>query len=217
MSTGDLPFAPASERNKRPILEVLKRVLPEQGRLLEIGAGTGQHAVFFAPEFPGLDWQTSDRAEELAGLRARIAREGKGFLPPPVILDVQNGPWPEAELAAIYSANTAHIMAWPAVGAMFAGAGRLLLPGACFCLYGPFNVDGEFTAPSNADFDLQLRARNPSMGLRDVADLVVLAGNNRMDLAHRTAMPSNNFLLVFRRRPGRDGGIHAGHGQRLEP
>ncbi len=195
----ELPFAPASERNKHPILERLLELLPAQGRLLEIGAGTGQHAVYFAPRFPGLQWQTSDRAVELPGLTARLAREGSPNLLPPLELDVLQDRWPEHVYAAAYAANTAHIMAWPAVCAMFSGIGRVLAAGAPFCLYGPFNRDGAFTAPSNEEFDRQLRARDPHMGLRDVAALETLAEGHQMMLERSIEMPTNNQLLVFRR------------------
>jgi SAM-dependent methyltransferase len=196
----DLPFAPASERNKRPILAALHQVLPTRGRLLEIGAGTGQHAVFFAPEFPGLAWQTSERAAELDGLRARIHLQGGQGLPPPRALDVLTGPWPDGPFQAVYSANTAHIMSWPAVCAMFGGVGRVLAPGGVFCLYGPFLVDGACTAPSNAEFDQSLRSRNPAMGLRDTAELAVLADAHGMNEERRVDMPTNNLLLVYSRR-----------------
>jgi cyclopropane fatty-acyl-phospholipid synthase-like methyltransferase len=201
----DLPFAPASERNKRPILERLHHLLPQQGRLLEIGAGTGQHAVFFAPVFPGLVWQTSERPEELDGLRRRIEQEGPAGMPPPLPLDVLRGPWPDGPFDAVYSSNTAHIMSWQAVCAMFTGVGRLLAPSGCFCLYGPFNVDGCYTAPSNREFDIGLRTRDPSMGLRDIAEIEALALESGLVLAQRLDTPTNNFLLVFRRRKsGRD-------------
>lgn len=195
----DLPFAPASERNKRPILAALRGVLPARGRLLEIGAGTGQHAVFLAPRFPELSWQTSERRHELAGLAARVELEGRGRLPPPVELDVLAGPWPGRAFEAVYSANTAHIMPWPAVRAMFAGAAGVLARGGVFCLYGPFNVDGACTAPSNAEFDRQLRARDPAMGLRDRGELAGLAAQNGMEQQQCIGMPANNLLLVYRR------------------
>jgi SAM-dependent methyltransferase len=196
----DLPFAPACERNKRPILVALRPILPERGRLLEIGSGTGQHAVFIAPEFPELTWHTSERAPELEGLRARIDLQGEGGLPPPMELDVLTGPWPVPAFHVVYSANTAHIMSWQAVCCMFSGVARVLAPGGVFCLYGPFNVDGACTAPSNAEFDQSLRARDPAMGLRDTSELVVLADRHGMDEERRIEMPANNLLLVYRRR-----------------
>jgi hypothetical protein len=198
----ELPFAPASERNKHPILEQLRSLLPRRGRLLEIGAGTGQHAVFFAPEFPGLEWQCSEHPDQLPGLRARLEAEGQGRLAPPLALDVLEDAWPEPGYDAVFSANTAHIMPWPAVCAMLAGVGRSLLPGGCFCLYGPFNVDGAFTAPSNAEFDAQLRMRDALMGIRDMHELATVAALHQMALTQRISMPANNFLLVFQRAKG---------------
>lgn len=195
-----LPCAPASERNKRPILERLQQVLPRQGRLLEIGAGTGQHAVFFAARFPGLTWQASDQSGEIDGLRSRIEQEGPVGMPAPLILDVTSESWPDGPFDAAFSANTAHIMSWAAVCAMFAGVGRILVAGGCFCLYGPFNVDGAFTAPSNEVFDLGLRARDPAMGLRDLDAIDRLARREALMPESRFEMPANNFLLVFRRR-----------------
>ena len=199
----ELPFAPASERNKRPILERLRKLLPGQGRLLEIGAGTGQHAVFFAPEFPGLAWQTSDRPGELEGLRRRIEQEGPPHMPAPLALDVLDGPWPQGPYEAVYSSNTAHIMSWLEVRAMFEGVAGLLAPTGCFCLYGPFNLNGCHTAPSNRHFDLGLRARDPAMGLRDVDEIDALAMEFGLLLTKRLDTPTNNFLLVFRRHGSR--------------
>lgn len=193
-----LPFAEACERNKQPILDVLSQVLPPTGRILEIGSGTGQHIVFFAPRLPGLLWQPSDRRENLAGISLRIEYEGAENTLPPIELDVLER-WPEQEFDAAFSANTAHIMAWEAVCAMFAGLGRQLVFGGLFCLYGPFNQGGNFTAPSNEEFDRQLRARVPHMGLRDIEALESLAESHQMSLEQQYEMPANNQLLVFRR------------------
>ncbi len=195
----DLSFAPASERNKHPILEQLKQWLPVRGRLLEIGSGTGQHAVFFSAAIEGLQWQSSERQSELPGLRARLAREGNERTPPPICLDVLSDPWPDELFQAVYSANTAHIMSWGGVCALFEGVGRVLVPGGPFVLYGPFNVNGRFTAPSNEEFDGRLRSRDAEMGLRDMADLERLASRQAMTLEQKVSMPANNFLLVFRR------------------
>jgi SAM-dependent methyltransferase len=197
--TGALPFAPASERNKRPILDRLLDILPARGRLLEIGAGTGQHAVFFAPRFPGLQWVTSDRPEVIEGLRLRVEREGPADMPRPLVLDVETGPWPDGLFQAAYSANTAHIMPWRCVEAMFTGVGRCLADGGCFCLYGPFNKAGAFTAPSNEAFHRSLREQDPAMGLRDLAEIEALALRAGLVAEQRLATPANNFLLVFRR------------------
>lgn len=198
----DLPFAEACERNKSPILDVLLPRLPGRGIVLEIGSGTGQHVVFFAPRFPGLSWQPSDRRESLVGLNTRIRAEGAPNVLPAIELDV-GGAWPDRRFASVFSANTAHIMGWPAVCDMFAGVAPRLEHGGAFLLYGPFNVGGRPTSASNADFDRQLRARDPDMGLRDTEALDALARQHGLSLKERIGMPANNQVLVFA--PG-DGG-----------
>ena len=198
----EIPYAEACERNKAPILDALLQRLPQRGHVLEIGSGSGQHVVYFAPHFERLTWQPSERAALLPGLNARIRREAAANVLPAIVLDV-NGIWPDRDYAAVFSANTAHIMAWPEVCAMFAGIGQRLAPGGGFCLYGPFNVGGNYTAPSNAAFDRQLQARDPEMGLRDTDALDSLAREHRMLLEERVALPANNQLLVFRSRRGR--------------
>lgn len=194
-----LPFAEACERNKAPILEALLSLLPARGHLLEIGSGTGQHAVHFALRFARLSWQPSERPEHLAGLNARIRAEGGPNVLPAIALDVFEA-WPDRGYVAAYSANTAHIMSWPAVCAAFAGVGRRLAAGGPFCLYGPFNEGGAYTSNSNEEFDRALRSRDPGMGLRDVEALDALGREHRMALQQRIAMPANNQLLVFRKK-----------------
>jgi hypothetical protein len=191
-----LPFAAACERNKQPILDVLSRVLPAGGRILEIGSATGQHVVHFAPRLPAWDWQPSDQVEYLEGLRARIRREGAANISEPLELDVL-GRWPAGLFDAVFSSNTAHIMHWEAVVAMFRGVGESLVTGGLFCLYGPFNQGGEFTSPSNAEFDADLKSRDPGMGLRDIEALESLALEHHMQWTGRHVMPANNQLLVF--------------------
>jgi SAM-dependent methyltransferase len=192
----DLPYSEAAGRNKCPILEQLSRLLPSRGHLLEIGSGTGQHAAHFAPAYPRLTWQPTEQREHLEGLNARLRLEGTPNILPAIELDVL-GIWPDRQFAAAYSANTAHIMPWPAVRAMFAGIGPRLVPDGLFCLYGPFNVGGCFTAASNEEFDRQLRARDPAMGLRDLEALAALAGEHKMKLMQSLQLPANNQLLVF--------------------
>jgi len=199
MSTPALAFSEACERNKAPILGALLPLLPRRGHVLEIGSGTGQHVVHFAPQWPGLSWQPSERREQLADLNARIRLEGPSNVLPAIELNVE-GLWPDRLFAAAYSANTAHIMSWAAVCAMFAGVGRRLPSGAVFCLYGPFRVGGSHTAASNAEFDRQLRARDPEMGLRDIEALEELGRSHRLRLEERLELPANNQLLVFRSR-----------------
>jgi SAM-dependent methyltransferase len=186
------PFSEASERNRGPILEVLKRILSRTRFVLEIGSGTGQHAAYFAAELPHLVWQASDVAENLPGIREWVSE------PPPIELDVDKE-WPQLDVDAVFSANTCHIMSWPQVERMFAGVGRLLPAYGVFALYGPFNYGGRHTSESNARFDAMLRARDPASGLRDVDDIVRLAALNGLGLEEDNAMPANNRLLVFQK------------------
>lgn len=197
-----LPFSDACERNKEPILEVLEQYMPNRGFVLEIGSGTGQHVVYFAAKLKSLKWQPSDREENLPGLSARIEEEGSDNIKPVIALDVLDGDaadWPDRVLSAAYSANTAHIMGWDAVRAMFEGVGKRLKERGIFVLYGPFNDGGKYTSDSNRAFDLQLKSQNPEMGLRDVQSLEVLAQKNNMHLTDQVRMPANNQALVFKR------------------
>ena len=193
-----LPFSEASERNKGPILRVLREILPGIGRILEIGSGTGQHIVFFAKELSGLQWQASDCKEYLPVLAARLCMEGGENSLPAIELNVL-APWPDQVFDAVYSANTTHIMGWDAVCAMFSGLENHLAPGGYFCLYGPFNRDGRFTSPSNQIFDRQLSSRSAEMGIRDVEALESLAQRHKIGLVSQYDMPANNQILVFRR------------------
>ena len=185
------PFSEASERNREPILAVLKRVFAERRLVLEIGSGTGQHAAYFAPELPHLVWQTSDVAENLPAIRQWAPN------PPPLELDA-DGTWPDVAADAVFSANTCHIMSWPQVERMFEGIGRIRTL-QTFCLYGPFNYGGRHTSESNARFDAMLRGRDPASGLRDVEAIAALAARNGLTLQEDNAMPANNRLLVFRK------------------
>jgi len=196
MSTPGLPFSPACERNKHPIWEVLRQALPGSGTVLEIGSGTGQHVVHFAAQRPELLWQPSDRPDYMPGLLQRLQREGGSNILPPITLDVLET-WPAEDFDAVYSANTSHIMGWQAVCAMFAGVASRLRRGGVFCLYGPFNEQGRFTAPSNAAFDAQLRCENPQMGLRDVEAVEALASGLRISLVRKFPLPANNQILLF--------------------
>lgn len=192
-----LPFSAAADRNKGPILEQLSRVLPERGHVLEIGSGSGQHVVHFAPLNPRLSWQPSERREHLEALNLRLRLEAPANVLPAIELDVRRA-WPDRSFTAVFSSNTAHIMPWEDVRAMFAGIGPRLARRGVFCLYGPFNVDGRHTSASNEVFDRQLREQDPSMGLRDLEALVALAAERGMRLAERRQLPANNQMLVFR-------------------
>jgi len=197
----NLPFSEACERNRKPILESLGRVFPARGRVLEIGSCTGQHVVFFASSFSEICWQPSDQLEYLEGLSARIRLEGSPNILEAIELDVMKD-WPGQVFDAVYSSNTAHIMSWESVCAMFAGVGNCLLPGGMFCLYGPFNEGGRFTSASNEEFDRGLRARDPVQGIRDLEELESLALGQQMKLQQQFRLPANNCLLVFQKIEG---------------
>jgi hypothetical protein len=183
------PFSEACERNRGPILGVLKRVLRDRRKVLEIGSGTGQHAAYFAPELPHLVWQASDVAANLPGIREWGAS--------PIELDV-DGDWPAIDADAVFSANTCHILSWPQVERMFAGIGRIASV-KTLCLYGPFNYGSRHTSESNARFDAMLRGRDPASGLRDVERIVELGEKAGSRLLEDNPMPANNRLLVFAR------------------
>ena len=193
---------PAPERNKQSILEVLSRVLPKAGRLLEIASGSGQHAAFFAEKLPTLRYLPSDvDPENLASIRAWVKDAQLPNLAEPVELDVTSESWGVGELDAIFNANMIHIAPWECAVSLLAGAGRHLRPGGVLVLYGPFRIAGEHTAPSNATFDEGLRARDPRWGVRDLEAVVALAARAGLSFVERVAMPANNQTLVFRREP----------------
>lgn len=195
------PFSQACENNKGPILAVLREAFAEAEQVLEIGSGTGQHAVFFAAEMPWLRWQPSDRADNLPGIRAWCGDAALPNLLPPRELDVTTAAWTPASLDAVFSANTVHIMGWPAAQTLLRGVGRSLRPGGTFCLYGPFNYGGAYTSLSNADFDRWLRDRDPASGIRDFEAVDALARESGLTLQADHAMPANNRTLVWRRPP----------------
>jgi cyclopropane fatty-acyl-phospholipid synthase-like methyltransferase len=194
-----IPFSSAAERNQQPILDQLQVLLPQPGTVLEIGSGTGQHAVYLTRNLPGLIWQPTDREENLPGLEACFTAEGNQRILPLLRLDVISDPWPGRSYDAAFSANTAHIMSWDAVIAMFAGISAHLVADARFCLYGPFNVNNRFTSESNAIFDARLRAEDPVMGIRDMSSIETLASLHHLRLEHQLVMPANNFILVFKK------------------
>ena len=194
------PYSEACDQNRDPILTVLRRYLDRPGTVLEIGSGTGQHAVYFGAALPHLLWQPSDVPAHLPGIRLWIEEAALPNVAEPLELDVRRTPWPVQAVDGVYSANTAHIMHWPDVQAMFEGVGRVLRPGGCFCLYGPFNEGGEFTSESNARFHMSLQMRDPGMGIRDKADLDRLATAAGLERIDDVVMPVNNFTLVWRKR-----------------
>jgi len=193
------PFSAACERNREPILGVLRDFFADRRRVLEVGSGSGQHAVHFAAAMPWLEWQASDRADALPGLRAWLDDAALPNTPPPLVLDAGAGPWPPGPFDAFFSANTLHIMAWPEVEALFAALPACAGVDAKLALYGPFHRDGHPTSDGNAAFDAGLKARAPYMGLRDVAAVDALARRAGFAFVGQVAMPANNLVLRWRR------------------
>lgn len=193
------PHSQACENNKQPILVCLREILVEPGLVLEIGSGTGQHAEFLAAELPHLQWQPTDHPAAIGDCEERLQQAALANVRAPLALDVAASRWPLAAADAAFSANTAHIMSWPEVQAMFMGLATTLPLGAPFCLYGPFNYGGNFTSDSNRMFDEHLRSRAPHMGIKDIEDLLDLAALSDFALAADHPMPANNRLLVWRR------------------
>ena len=187
----------ACDENKIPILNVIRAEFSGYHRILEIGSGTGQHAVYFSGQLPHLDWQTSDRHSNHASINAWRMESGLDNVLPPLLLDVTRDQWPETGYDGVFSANTAHIMSWPAVEKMFSGIGKVLASCGIFCLYGPFNYQGRFTSTSNERFEHWLKDRDPLSGLRNFEDLDELANINGLALKADHEMPVNNRLLVW--------------------
>lgn len=195
----DKPFAPSCERNRDPILQALAPALRDARSVLEIGSGTGQHAVHFAAALPSLAWQTSERAEHLPGIVQWLDEAALSNTPPPLVLDVAAGPWPTTRFDAVFTANTLHIMGWPQVQAFFAGIAGVLAEDGVLAVYGPFNDDGAYTSDSNAQFDDWLKARDPASAIRDFDAVDALARSIGLRLQHDHSLPANNRLLVWRR------------------
>jgi len=194
-----LPFSEACERNKAPILGVLKTAFADRSHVLEIGSGTGQHAVYFAHHLPHLTWHPTELSTGLANLAKRIKLEGGPNLSSPELLDVRQEQWPLRSVDAIFTANTFHIMSWPEVIATYRGVGVVLCAGGVMCIYGPFRYGGQYTSESNRQFDRTLRERNPESGLRDIELIVELANTSGLTLVNDHDLPANNRLLVFRK------------------
>jgi cyclopropane fatty-acyl-phospholipid synthase-like methyltransferase len=194
-----LPFSEACERNKGPILGVLREAFAELSGVVEIGSGTGQHAVHFARQLPHLDWQPTDRAENVAALAMRVALDGPPNLRSPVELDVTSSSWPFVTADAVFSANTLHIMSWEEVTSLFAGVGRTLRRCGLLAVYGPFRYAGGYTSASNALFDQSIRELHPQGGIRDFEAVNELAGAQGLELLADHRLPANNQLLLWRR------------------
>ena len=200
---GDKPFSPSCERNRDPILAVLREHFADRRHVLEIGSGTGQHAVHFAAAMPWLRWQCSDLAENLPGIRLWLDAAGLANTPAPIELDVR-GAWPAQgfdapPFDAVFSANSLHIMGWPEVQAFFAGVDTVLADDAMLVVYGPFNYGGEYSSDSNREFDGWLKARDPRSAIRDFEAVDALARGIGLALVADVAMPANNRTLAWRR------------------
>ena len=193
-------FAPATGRNREPILAVLRDVLQLPCLVLEIASGTGQHAVYFSGALPGVTWQPSDPdAGSLASIEAWRAETGRENMLPPIMIDVTREEWGASRADAIVCINMIHISPWTACEGLMKGAARLLETGAPLFLYGPFRFDGVFTAPSNEAFDTILRSQDPAWGVRDLTDVTVLARLHGFEREAVVEMPANNHSIVFRR------------------
>jgi len=193
------PFSESCERNKEPILAVIAPYLSDARSLLEIGSGTGQHAVYFGAQFNQLVWHTSDRVENHGAINCWLEEAQLKNVKAPLPLDVLTDDWPDTKFDAVFSANTAHIMPWAAVEAMIAGVGRILNTDGVFLLYGPFNYNGEFTSESNVRFEMWLKSQAAHQGIRDFEAMEKLAGVAGMQLINDVAMPANNRILVWQK------------------
>jgi cyclopropane fatty-acyl-phospholipid synthase-like methyltransferase len=193
------PHSAACERNRDPILQVLKQWFLAPGTILEIGSGTGQHAVYCAQNLPQHTWIATDREENHAGIAMWFEEAQLSNLRGPFGLNVRDAEWPVSEADYVFSANTSHIMSQAEVAIMFAGVGSLLRPGGFFCLYGPFNRNGQFTSDSNREFDASLRARDPAMGIRDDQALIALGRQSGLGLAADHSLPARNRMLVWKK------------------
>lgn len=196
-----LPVSDACERNKEPILSVLRVCFADRALVLEIGSGTGQHAVHFARHLPHLAWQPTEQLTYLPDLAARIRLEGGANVRPPTVLDVRQALWPARSVDAVFTANTLHIMSWTEVGALYRGVAQVLAPGGLLCVYGPFRYGGEYTSESNRAFDRMLKERDPLSGIRDLEAVCALAGPYGMSLVADHDLPANNRLLIFAKEP----------------
>lgn len=192
-------YSDACERNQGPILDVIKPYLTHCSEVLEIGSGTGQHAVWFAGAMPHITWYTSDLRENHGSITAWIEASELPNIQKPRTLNVGQRVWPVNQVDAVFTANTTHIMSWERVRDMFHGVNRILKPGGYFLIYGPFNVNGNYTSESNKEFDKTLKDNDPERGLRDYIDMNRAAKHNGMHLVERHQMPANNMLLAYQK------------------
>lgn len=193
------PFSESCVQNRAPILAVLRDVFADRSHVLEIGSGTGQHAVDFGAELPHLRWQTADVPHYHPGIHAWLDEAALPNVLPPIALDVNQTAWRSGRYDAVFSANTLHIMSWPEVEQFFEGVGAVLAPGGVLTVYGPFNYHGAYTSESNARFDSWLKTRDPASGVRDFEAIEALARAQGLVLQQDVAMPANNRTLVWRK------------------
>ena len=193
-------YSPAAEKNKTPILEVLREHLGPTARVLEVGSGSGQHALHFTEALPELRWQPTEHPDGLTALVANLAAAGREAILPPLALDLAADSWPTGPFDAVYAANVMHIVSMPLGEALLRGAASVLGEGGQLLLYGPYRFGGAFTTESNAEFDQWLKARDPASGVRDFEAVAAAAEAVGLVLEDNRAMPSNNQLLCFRRR-----------------
>ncbi|MDH5710911.1 MAG: class I SAM-dependent methyltransferase [Gammaproteobacteria bacterium] len=193
------PYAESCDQNRDVILSVIKPLLALSYSVLEIGSGTGQHALYFSHKLPHLTWQTSDRNENIGGIKLWLSDSAQ-TLPEPIELDVNNNPWPDIDCDAVFTANTCHIMNQDSVVAMFSGIGKLLSDGGQFIIYGPFNYNQRYTSQSNEHFDQWLKSRDPESGIKHFEELNHLAALSNMHLTNDFEMPANNRILHWVKR-----------------
>ena len=193
------PFSQACENNRGPISSVLVRLLSKSRSVLELGSGTGQHAVWFAQQLPNIHWQTSDREENHTGIRQWLDDSGLDNIGYPICMHIGRDTWPTVSFDAVFSSNTAHIMAWPEVEIMFSAVGNILARGGLFFLYGPMKYSGIIAEESNRTFDCRLKASNPQQGIRDFNALNQLALTVGLHLLEDNPMPANNRLIIWQK------------------
>lgn len=194
------PYSTACDQNRDPILSVLRELLSDRKTVLEVGTGTGQHAVYFAEKLPHLTWQCSDQAQYHQGIQLWLDESRLPNLLPPLALNVSEGNWPTTQYDALYCANVMHIMSWKNVEDLFRHTAACLNDDGLMICYGPFNFNGQYTSASNAQFDQSLRMRDPLSGIRHFEELQVLAEENGLSFVSDIEMPANNRILLWQKR-----------------
>ncbi len=197
--SADLPIAEACLRNRRPILDVLGRYVPENGFVFEVGSGTGQHGVYMTENLPGVRWRPTEVRSRLADVRAWHAHANNPRFLAPLELDVTQDIWPSRDADVVFSANVVHYISWREVECLFRGVQRILKPGGLLILYGPYNYDGQFTSEGNVELDRWLRERNPDSGIKDFEQVMLAARKFDLFLQADEEMPANNRTLVFKK------------------